>query len=179
MTDTPKIQQTKLSILTKLITPSTAEALLRELKQYVRFPLDAISATAIRAIGQCARAQPSVAQAGLTSLMRLLRSKRDSSVSTAVIVLKSVIQSNGTEAAPVKLVAKLAGQLDAVTNDNARACVFWLVGQYAGDAVTEGSSGQGWEGMASWAPDVFRKGVKGFMSEVRSCPCFSSKSLTI
>lgn len=167
VTDSPKIQQTKLSILTKLITASNAESTLRELKQYVRFPQDSVSSLAIRAIGQCARTQPSVAQAGMAALMRLLRSKRDSSVATAVIVLKSVIQANAADAAPVRLVAKLARQLDAITNDNARACVFWLVGQYAGEEA-ETSAGQGWEGMASWAPDVLRKGIKGFMVEVRS-----------
>ena len=63
--------------------------------------------------------------------------------------------------------ARLAKQLDGISNPQARASVFWLVGQFA---ASDGSSstmmGLGWEGVASWVPDVLRKGVKGFIAEV-------------
>ena len=70
---------------------------------------------------------------------------------------------------PHILVARLAKQLDRITNPKARTSVFWLVGQFAAD-VGSGKSmiGLGWEGIAPWIPDVLRKGVKGFVDEVCS-----------
>lgn len=95
----------------------------------------------------------------------------DSLVSTSVLVLKSVILSPGTAAElppPQKLVARLAKALDGITNPSARASVFWLVGQFAAsDAKLE--HGFGWEGVAAWAPDVLRRGIKSFVNEVRRC----------
>lgn len=89
----------------------------------------------------------------------------------AVIVLKSVILALPSSALstttslpdPQRLVARLAKGLDGVTNAQARASVYWLIGQYA---VTEDNKGLGWDGIASWVPDVLRKGVKGFKDEV-------------
>ncbi len=66
---------------------------------------------------------------------------------------------------PRKLVARLAKQLDAITNPSARASVYWLVGQFA-DGESIHISGVGWEGVALWVPDILRKGVKGFTKEV-------------
>ncbi len=97
----------------------------------------------------------------------------DSSVSQAVIVLKSLIQAAESSEGPTsfgkedteKLVSKLVRQLDGISNPSARACVFWLAGQYAtrqGGAETSGTFG----GLAPWAPDTLRKGVKDFMNEV-------------
>ena len=87
-----------------------------------------------------------------------------------MIVLKSVILSLPTHTStntnllpdPQRLVARLARGLDGITNSKARASVYWLVGQYAGVADNKG---MGWDGVASWVPDVLRKGVKGFATE--------------
>jgi AP-3 complex subunit beta len=77
-----------------------------------------------------------------------------------------VILSNSTSLPePQKLVARLAKALDDITNPSARASVFWLVGQFA-TSDEKGMLGLGWEGVAPWVPDVLRKGVKGFTSEV-------------
>jgi AP-3 complex subunit beta len=107
--------------------------------------------------------------------MKLLRSPRgdfdidqadaDSLVGQAVISLKSVILGlSMTEPSPQKLVARLAKQLPTIANPNARASVFWLVGQYA---ASEGNPhGLGWEGVQSWVPDVLRQAVKSFAEEV-------------
>ena len=110
--------------------------------------------------------------------MRLLKSQRDALVSEAVIVLKSVILSLTTSVTsttastdPQRLVARLANGLDSVTNARARASVYWLVGMYAG---VEDNKGLGWEGVASWVPDVLRKGIKGFADEVGSTPEFTA-----
>jgi AP-3 complex subunit beta len=100
--------------------------------------------------------------------MKLLKSSRDTLVAQTVIVLKSVILSRTHGSSlpePRNLVARLAKQLDGITNPKARASVYWLVGQFAGDD-TPLKYGLGWEGVAAWVPDVLRKGVKGFVQEV-------------
>lgn len=97
--------------------------------------------------------------------MRLLKSERGALVASAVLVLKNVILSGSTGLpAPARLVAKLAKSLDGITNSSARASVFWLVGQFA-SAEDGAKMGLGWEGVASWVPDVLRQAMKGFPSE--------------
>lgn len=123
---------------------------------------------AVRSIGTCIRKQPDVAAAGLGTLMKLLKSTRDTLVAQTVIVLKSVILSRTPGSAlpePKTLVARLAKQLDGITNPKARASVYWLVGQFASDDAAP-KHGLGWDGVAAWVPDVLRKGVKGFADEV-------------
>lgn len=94
--------------------------------------------------------------------MRLLKSHRGALVASSVIVLKSVILSSPSTG----LVAKLAKSLGGISNPSARASVFWLVGQFASDDKV----GLGWDGVASWVPDVFRQAVKGFPNEVGAIP---------
>jgi AP-3 complex subunit beta len=128
-----------------------------------------VAEEAVRSIGSCIRNQPDVAAAGLSTLMKLLRSSRDTLVAQTVIVLKSVILSRTPESSlpePQNLVARLAKQLDGITNPRARASVYWLVGQFAASDVPP-KHGLGWDGVAAWVPDVLRKGVKGFVQEVR------------
>ncbi|OCF43360.1 AP-3 complex subunit beta [Kwoniella heveanensis CBS 569] len=172
--DSASIQQSKLRSLITLVTAENAQISLREFKHYVRFAEDGTAEEAVRALGHLIRTQPEVASSGLSALMKLLKSQRDALVAQAVIVLKSVILAQSQSAsispnlpAPQKLVARLAKQLDGITNSTARASVFWLVGQFAAsDPSQEGDKqGLGWEGMALWVPDVFRKGVKGFVQE--------------
>lgn len=96
----------------------------------------------------------------------------EQAVGSAVVVLKSLIQSSATSidstSSSAKLVSRLVKSLDPITNPSARACVFWLAGQYASQ---EGSNGEVYgvtefEGLAKWAPDTLRKAAKGFMQEV-------------
>lgn len=77
----------------------------------------------------------------------------------------STLATPGSLPDPQLLVTRLAKGLEGVTNAQARASVYWLMGQYA---TTEDNKGFGWDGVASWIPDVLRKGVKGFATEV-SC----------
>jgi AP-3 complex subunit beta len=87
-------------------------------------------------------------------------------VAASVIELKSVALSNTSSLPePQKLVARLARSLDGISNASARASVFWLVGQFAA-AEDKAVMGLGWEGVAPWVPDVLRKGIKGFSTEV-------------
>jgi AP-3 complex subunit beta len=80
-----------------------------------------------------------------------------------VIVLKGVILQGITS--PERLVARLARQLDNISNASARASVFWLVGQFAADDGPDNTLRLKWDGVAPWVPDILRKGVKGFTGE--------------
>jgi AP-3 complex subunit beta len=73
---------------------------------------------------------------------------------------KSTSQAAGPQS-PVSIISHLASKFDDIQHPQARACVLWLVGQYAASDVP--SSGP--EGVAEWAPDVLRKAVKTFAQE--------------
>ncbi len=86
-------------------------------------------------------------------------------VSSAVIVLKSLLQvqvSVPRGPAAAHIVSRLARSIDVIKHENARACVLWLVGQYAECLdITPGPPG-----IVEWAPDVLRKATKSFIQEV-------------
>lgn len=87
-----------------------------------------------------------------------------------MIVIKSLLQSADDASHSTKLVNRLCQQLPAIRNSNARACIYWLVGQHAAVAESEkDSETHGYPGVALWAPDALRLGVKGFAKEV-GCP---------
>ncbi|WRT65718.1 uncharacterized protein IL334_002666 [Kwoniella shivajii] len=166
------IQKAKLRALVAVTNDDNAQVSIREFKHYVKFPDTAIAEEAVKALGHIVRNQPDVAATGLRSLMRLLKSQRDTLVAQAVIVLKSVIlsssiTSSSTIPSPQTLVAKLAKQLDGITNPKARASVYWLVGQFSAcDPNSESEKkGLGWQGVELWVPDILRKGIKGFVNE--------------
>ncbi|WWC68617.1 uncharacterized protein I206_102547 [Kwoniella pini CBS 10737] len=168
--DSPSIQRSKLRAMIALINKDNAQISIREFKYYVRFPQSSTAEEAVKAIGYMVRTQPEVASSGLRTLMKLLKSQRDTLVAQAVIVLKSVILSStlsSSLASPQKLVAKLARQLDGITNPKARASVYWLVGQFAANDPSAESEkkGLGWESIELWVPDILRKGIKGFTNE--------------
>lgn len=86
-------------------------------------------------------------------------------MSNAVIVLKTLLQvqvSTPRVPAATYIVSCLARSIDVIKHENARACVLWLVGQYAEchDATP------GPPGITEWAPDVLRKTAKSFSQEV-------------
>jgi len=69
----------------------------------------------------------------------------------------------GPSLTPLTIVERLAYRIDEIRHAQARACVVWLVGQYAADD----SPGAVVEGVAPWAPDILRKIAKSFRDEVR------------
>ena len=91
-------------------------------------------------------------------------------VSNAVMVLKHLVQKQlstptptsfgSTSQSPLSIIAHLARRIDDIKHAQARACVIWLVGQYA----ASDERGPGPEGVAEWAPDVLRKLAKTFAS---------------
>ncbi|KIR70711.1 AP-3 complex subunit beta [Cryptococcus deuterogattii CA1014] len=139
---------------------------------YIRLPDVTVAEEAVRAIGSCIKTHSDLASSGLSALMKLLKSDRETLVAQAVLVLKSIILSHSqalgsSMSSPQLLVARLAKGLDTIVSPKARASVYWLVGQFSAIDPSEESDkkGLGWEGVALWAPDVLRKAIKGFTNE--------------
>ena len=63
------------------------------------------------------------------------------------------------------IIERLAYRIEEIRHPQARACVLWLVGQYAEDESSK-SPGIGVEGLAGWAPDVLRRAAKSYQKEV-------------
>ena len=98
-------------------------------------------------------------------------------VSNAVLVLKSLVQSqlsshatlisdSSSSSKALRIISRLAYKFDEVRHPSARACILWLVGQYAGRTETSVNPMTGIEGVADWAPDTLRKAAKNFSREV-------------
>jgi AP-3 complex subunit beta len=73
------------------------------------------------------------------------------------------VTSNSTSA--FTIIERLAYHIEEMRHPQARACVIWLVGQYAEDGSPK-APGMGIEGVAGWAPDVLRRTAKSFREEV-------------
>ena len=94
----------------------------------------------------------------------------DCVVANSVVELKSLVQTQmqnathaGPSSMPLMIVERLAYRIDEIRHARARACVVWLVGQYAADDSPNAVV----EGVVPWAPDVFRKIAKSFRDEAR------------
>jgi AP-3 complex subunit beta len=98
-------------------------------------------------------------------------------VSNAVLVLKSLVQFQflncsgaalpSSSTAFLHIIERLAYKIDDIHHPRARACVIWLVGQYAGQSDTSVNPLLNTEGIVDWAPDVLRKVAKSLPQEVR------------
>ncbi|KAL7409699.1 adaptin N terminal region-domain-containing protein [Mrakia frigida] len=143
----------KIGVLAGLVGESNVKALMGEFLQYERSPDEKVSAEAINALGRCAQARPEASQTAIKYLLSLLKSKRASSVTATILVLKSLILSpTSTPSGAGSLVARLASKLTSIQNSEARSCVIWLVGEHSGDGGRIGF-------------EVLRIGVRGFASE--------------
>ena len=96
-------------------------------------------------------------------------------MASVIVVLKLLVQIKlqGQQSlaadlfSPVSIISRLAYRIDAIHHPQARACIIWLVGQYAA-APTDGTAATSLapEGIEPWAPDVLRKSVRTFSKEV-------------
>jgi AP-3 complex subunit beta len=97
-----------------------------------------------------------------------------------MLVLKSLVQSlpksSTGETASLRhsvlsVTSELASKLDDLRHPSARACVLWLVGQYAeaDEGETGARSASNIPGVAYWVPDTLRKVTKTFATEVCIC----------
>ncbi|KIM40525.1 hypothetical protein M413DRAFT_72858 [Hebeloma cylindrosporum] len=169
--DLTQVKKDKIRLLLRVLTSDSYAAILRELIYYADDLDEGVASEAILAIGRCATRLPESVQHCLTALMTMIKSRYDTVVSSAVMVLKYLVQtqlstqtpilSASTSQSPLSIIAHLARRIDDIKHPQARACVLWLAGQYA--ATDE--RGPGPEGIADWAPDVLRKLAKSFGQE--------------
>ncbi|KAJ7475683.1 adaptin N terminal region-domain-containing protein [Mycena latifolia] len=173
--DLRQVKQDKIKVLLRLANLDTHQAILREFIDYADDPDDEVVSDAIRAIGNCAHFTPECTQQCLSALIAMIKNPRDAVVSSAVLVLKYLVQAQLSassssaiaavaatpQQSPLTIISHLARRIDDIRHPQARACVLWLVGQYS--ASTEPSAGP--EGVVEWAPDVLRKSAKGFSAE--------------
>ncbi|KAF8510763.1 adaptin N terminal region-domain-containing protein [Gautieria morchelliformis] len=175
--DVPQTKRAKMKILLSIIGPENVQTLIREFTHYATDTDDQLVADSIHAIGRCARAVPDSNKQCLTALMSFIQSDHDVVVSNAVMVLKSLVQSqlstrppslldptSGSKA-PLHIISRLAYKFDEVRHPSARACILWLVGQYAGRTEASVNSATSIEGVTDWAPDTLRKVAKNFSQE--------------
>ncbi|KAI0648889.1 adaptin N terminal region-domain-containing protein [Trametes meyenii] len=180
--DPRQVKKDKVRLLRAVINAENYASLLREFISYADDADDELVANAIQAIGYTARVVPESTQQCLGALMSFIQSKHDVIVANAVLVLKSLVQirmqqqqnavaSGGLPSqtfSPLEIISRLARRIDEIRHPKARACVVWLVGQYASSSPTpanNGTTSTAPEGIAPWAPDVLRKMAKSFMQE--------------
>ncbi|TFK82840.1 hypothetical protein K466DRAFT_603355 [Polyporus arcularius HHB13444] len=181
--DPQQVKKDKLRLLRSVITVDNYPSLLREFIFYADDADDELVADSIQAIGYVARVVPESTAQCLSALMSFIQSKHDVIVTNAVLVLKSLVQIRLQQQqnaiaygglpshsfSPLEIISRLARRLDEIRHPKARACVLWLVGQYAASPETapemNGASHVGPEGITPWAPDVLRKAAKSFGEE--------------
>ncbi|KAF8150686.1 adaptin N terminal region-domain-containing protein [Crassisporium funariophilum] len=169
--DLIQVKKDKINLLLNVLTVDNYAAIMREFMDYADDVDDSVVAEAIRALGRCAIRIPESVQQCLTALMTMIKSPYDAVVSSAVLMLQYLVQtqlsvqspmmSASTSQSPLSIIARLARKIDDIKHAQARACVVWLVGQYA----ASDERGPGPEGVAEWAPDVLRKLAKTFGQE--------------
>ncbi|KAI0788032.1 adaptin N terminal region-domain-containing protein [Fomes fomentarius] len=179
--DARQVKKDKVRLLRSIVNLDNYSSLLREFICYADDADDELVADSIQGIGHIARVIPESTAQCLSALMSFIQSKHDVIVTNAVLVLKSLVQIRLQQQqtaiaygglpshsfSPVEIIARLARRLDEIRHPKARACVLWLVGQYAA-ANPEQANGVihvGPEGIAPWAPDVLRKTAKSFAQE--------------
>lgn len=173
--DATSTKLAKLKILVKIMKSENAGALLGEFGEYVKDRDDSVAAAAVNAIGTCARLLPEYTSRCINVLISLMKDSHDAVGSGAVRVLKDLVQLNSTTSgttivegiasiqSPSEIIASLASQFDDVKHPRAKACVIWLVGQYArttSESVTI-------PGIENWAPDVLRRALKSFTKDYK------------
>ncbi|KNC55687.1 AP-3 complex subunit beta-2 [Thecamonas trahens ATCC 50062] len=163
------VRKLKLEIITQLASESNISAILHELKQYVRSGEVSFVTESIQAVGRCAMRVPEVTESCLEGLISLLHSKSDLVVAESVVVIKKLLQLRAvaeptvsaltaSEVATVQsgalddIIKHLIYLLDKISIASARACIVWVIGEYA-SRVPE------------YAPDVERKLAKSFAAE--------------
>lgn len=112
----------------------------------------------------------------LASALVLMFVVTDSVTSPAVMVLRNLVQNqlsstvqgmaDTSRETSLSIIARLSRKIDEINNTQARACIIWLVGQYA---ASNGPT-TGPEGILEWAPDVLRKAARTFQQEVWALP---------
>ena len=154
-TDTPTIYQLKLELLTLIfphLKPSLKGLILNELEHFSTGHDRALVHESVRAIGRCAQSDSDNSERCMRLLLRQVGSPDGNLVAEALQVVRQLIlRDPKTYRATV---VRLAKSLDVASNAQARACIIWLVGEFAGVDLEN-----------NIAADVLRVLAKGFADE--------------
>ena len=157
--EAPAIRTLKLEVLTLIFPHSSKECqdlILAELEHFSHSHDGDLIREAVKAIGRCAQnSSEQTSRRCLRLLLKQLHSSDQHLVGEAMTVVRHLIQRDPLH--HQKTVVRLAKNLDTLTSPTARACVVWLVGEFAGsEAETDGG------GISA---DVLRILVKGYVQE--------------
>ncbi|CAK7270076.1 AP-3 complex subunit beta [Sporothrix epigloea] len=161
--DPPVVWRLKLEVLALLFPhspPPIKSLILSELEHFARGPDKALVREAVRAIGRCAQAAENTpttvdtvtAFRCLRLLLAQVTSLDGTLAAESLTVIRHLIQQDPTAHGPT--VVRLAKNLDAAADSQARATIIWLVGEFAGH-----------NGEDNIAADVLRILLKGFADE--------------
>ncbi|KAF8754219.1 non-SMC mitotic condensation complex subunit 1 [Rhizoctonia solani] len=164
--DSPPAKISKLRILLALVDASNVGSIINECKDYAYDEDERFGRAAADAIGRCARAVPDASGQCVAALLSLSDSGDDTAATASVLSLRALLQTQSNTSI-IEIVQTLARQVEDIKHPEARACVVWLVGQYAG-LVNETASRSPFaiEGIAEWAPDVLRIMARRFTTEL-------------
>ncbi|KAJ9087047.1 AP-3 complex subunit beta, variant 2 [Entomophthora muscae] len=150
--DPKMVRDLKLDIASAVVTPSTLDALLKELFSYSQSPDEDLARTSIRAMAKCIACSPKATARCLSALLNLLNDKNHMVVGEAITAIKQLLQSFFSEDTTSSVLARLVHLFhkDYETLPSvAKAAILWLVGQYSSLLV-------------QYAPDIFRVAVRDF-----------------
>lgn len=154
-TDPIEISRLKFEILTLLFPlckPHMKELILSELAHFTRSSDERIIRECVRAIGRCAQSDTKASTRCLRLLLQQISSQDGNLAAESLTVIRHLIQQDPE--AHVKTVIRLAKNLDATSDPQARASIIWLVGEFSGVDDED-----------NIAPDVLRILAKGFADE--------------
>ncbi|KAJ9053486.1 AP-3 complex subunit beta, variant 3 [Entomophthora muscae] len=150
--DPKMVRDLKLDIASAVVTPSTLDALLKELFSYSQSPDEDLARISIRAMAKCIACSPKATARCLSALLNLLNDKNHMVVGEAITAIKQLLQSFFSEDTTSSVLARLVHLFhkDYETLPSvAKAAILWLVGQYSSLLV-------------QYAPDIFRVAVRDF-----------------
>ncbi len=154
-TDSPAVWELKLEVLTLIFPQCPAHVkslILSELEHFSRGSDKLLVRESVRAIGRCARSDPSTSARCLRLLLSQITSLDGTLAAESLTVIRHLIQQDPS--AHTATVMRLAKNLDSATEPQARATIIWLVGEFSG-----------LNGEDNIAADVLRILLKDFASE--------------
>ncbi len=154
-TDPIEISRLKFEILTLLFPlckPHMKELILSELAHFTRSSDERIVRECVHAIGRCAQNDTKASARCLRLLLQQISTQYGTVAAESLTVIRHLIQQDPE--AHIKTVIRLAKNLDATSDPQARASIIWLVGEFSGVDDKD-----------NIAPDVLRILAKGFADE--------------
>jgi len=144
-----------LKLMVKLTNETNVQLVLKELQTYVTWQSQPkFVQSSVQAIASVALKVPSVADACLRGLVKMLDSKCEALSTEAVVSLRALLQQRqkNADSGLGSVLPHLVRYLDDLSAPSARASVVWIIGQYQNE-------------VPRLAPDVVRKLAKTFVSE--------------